>query len=379
MIKTRILLASVLKPVNDTRMFHKLGVSLSRLPATAVYICGFAAPQPAAPDNIFFYPLFAFRRLAPGRLLAPWRYLRLLFRVKPHLVVVGTFELLLPSLVYKLCHPCRLVYDIRENYYLNLKSQQVFPPLVRDVLAAAIRAIELLAAPAMSAFFLAEKSYRQELPFLGGKSLVLENKFKPYPGAAAPAPLSLPLRLPAEDIRLLYSGTISELYGVFEAIDLCCRLNACKPVFSLTIIGYCPQPKTLARVRAAIRDKPYICLAGGSHLVPHQQIVAAIQESHLGLLPYHPHPSLFNCRPTKLFEYLAAGLPVLVQHNPNWQPLIDNCAAGILIDYKHYDPAALLQQLAQRTFYAHKDLRAFTWEKEEEKLYHWMKQNDLGT
>src|SRR5687767_11228246 len=105
MIKTRILLASVLKPVNDARMFHKLGLSLSKLPGSEVHIAGFAAPIPAAPAHVFFHPLFAFRRLAAGRLLVPFRYLRLLFRVQPTVIVAGTFELLLPSLLYKLLRP----------------------------------------------------------------------------------------------------------------------------------------------------------------------------------------------------------------------------------------------------------------------------------
>lgn len=374
MIKTRILLASVLKPVNDTRMFHKLGLSLSHLPGTEVHICGFAAPQPAAPAHVFFHPLFSFRRLSWRRLLASWQYLRLLFQLKPALIIAGTFELLLPSLLYKLLHPCRVVYDIRENYYLNLRSQQVYPPLVRDLLAAGIRALEYLAAPALTAFFLAEKSYQQELPFLGHKHLVLENKFKPYGDAPCPGQATRPVTWPPGPVRLLYSGTISDLYGVFEAIALCHRLHRLEPVFTLTIIGYCPQHQTLERVQAAIRDKPYIHLVGGDQLVPHQQIVTAIRESHLGLLPYHPHPSLSHCRPTKLFEYLAAALPVLVQHNPYWEPLIREHAAGLVIDFLDYQPGALLQQLQASTFYPHQDLGEFCWAPEEQKLQQWMKE-----
>jgi glycogen synthase len=380
MITTRILLASVLKPVNDARMFHKLGISFSQLPGTEVHIAGFAAPLPAAPAHVFFHPLFSFRRLGAGRLLAPFRYLRLLFRLRPTLIVAGTFELLLPSLLYRLFSSCRVVYDVRENYYLNLKSQQVFPPLVRQVLALGVRALELAAAPAITAFFLAERSYQQELPFLGRRALVLENKFKPYgTGPAAPGPGQLPpaRTLSQRPVRLLYSGTISELYGVFDAIDLCARLHAVEPVFSLTIIGYCPQQAVRQRLQAAIRDKPYIRLVGGDHLVPHPHIVAAIRDSHLGLLPYHPHPSLSRCRPTKLFEYLAAALPVLVQQNPYWQPLIEDKNAGLGLDFRAYEARDLARQLFSRSFYGTQDLQDLYWESEEKKLYQWARQTIL--
>jgi glycogen(starch) synthase len=378
MIKTRILLASVLKPINDARMFHKLGISFSKLPGTEVHIAGFTAPLRPAPANIFFHPLFSFTRLGWARLLAPFRFLSLLLRVKPTIIVAGTFELLLPSLAYRLFHPCRVVYDIRENYYLNLRSQGVYPPLVRDILAASVRALEHLSAPFIAAFFLAERSYLQELPFLGGRSLILENKFKPYGAAPGPGPVS-PVTLGPGPIRLLYSGTISELYGVFEAIDLCYRLNQVKPVFSLTIVGHCPQPDILHRVQTAIRDKPYIRLEGGDHLVPHHRIIAAMRESHLGLLPYHPHPSLSRCRPTKLFEYLAAALPVLVQHNPYWQPLILEKEAGILLDFHAYQPADLVEQILTGTFYARKNLGDLYWDSEEQKLRHWINQTILSS
>jgi glycogen(starch) synthase len=378
MIKTRILLASVLKPVNDARMFHKIGVSLSKLPGFEVHIAGFRAPLPPAPANIFFHPLFSFNRLSLKRLLAPGQFLALLFRVRPTVVVAGTFELLLPGLLYKLFHPCQLVYDIRENYYLNLKSQQVFPPGVRDVLAGGIRALEQLAAPAVTTFFLAERSYQQELPFTNRRYLVLENKFKPY-DHAAPTPVSAGITLSGGPIRLLYSGTISELYGVFEAIDLCDRLNQADPVFTLTIIGHCPQQEVLEKVQAAIQGKPYIQLVGGARLVAHHLIIAAIRESQVGLLPYHPHPSLSRCLPTKLFEYLSAALPVLVEDNPYWRPLIEEKEAGIMLHYKSCQPADLLRQLRTATFYNRKDLQDLYWDSEEQKLHLWVKQTILKT
>lgn len=375
MITTRILLASVLKPINDTRMFHKLGLSLGKIPGTEVHIAGFAAPSPPAPPNLFFYPLFHFSRLSPGRLLASWRFLVLLFKLKPRLVVAGTFELLLPALVYKLLRPCHLVYDVRENYALNLRTQQVFPPLLRQVLAALVRALENFAAPYVHTFFLAEESYLRELPFAAGRPLVLENKFKPYgpeSGDAAARPERLSSRqLSHRPIRLLYSGTISRLYGVFEAIALCERLNQVAPGFTLTIIGYCPQPSVLLQVKAAIRDNPAIQLLGGGRLVPHPRIVEAIRESDLGLLPYHPHPSLFRCRPTKLFEYLAASLPVLVQHNPYWENMLKENEAGLMVDFGNYQPEDLYQALISTTFYSSSRPETVFWDSEETKLLSW--------
>jgi hypothetical protein len=135
----------------------------------------------------------------------------------------------------------------------------------------------------------------------------------------------------------------------------------------------------LEKVQAAIQGKPYIQLVGGARLVAHHLIIAAIRESQVGLLPYHPHPSLSRCLPTKLFEYLSAALPVLVEDNPYWRPLIEEKEAGIMLHYKSCQPADLLRQLRTATFYNRKDLQDLYWDSEEQKLHLWVKQTILKT
>ncbi|MDB5264130.1 MAG: hypothetical protein JWQ14_3413 [Adhaeribacter sp.] len=377
MKETRILLASVLKPVNDSRMFWKLGLSLAKLPGVQVQIAGFRAPLPPAPENILFYPIFKFKRLSLGRFTAPFLFFKLLWRLTPQVIILGTHELLLITLVYKIFRPCRIIYDVRENYYLNLTSQQIYSPFTSRVLAQVVRLTERMAAIYVSGFFLAEKSYAPELPFLDNKYIVLENKYKPITPFLPNQNLLSGRRLPAKDINLLYSGTISELYGVFRAVNLCEALNKIAPIFRLTIIGYCPETKVLEKLKALVSKNESITLIGGDELVPHDKIVAAIQESHMGLLPYQPHPSTFNCIPTKLFEYLGHALPVLVQQNPLWEDLINQYDAGLAIDYSHFETASLFQIIINKTYYQNQNLAGVYWQEEEAKLLHFMQKTIL--
>ncbi|KAA5547687.1 glycosyltransferase family protein [Adhaeribacter rhizoryzae] len=371
MKETRILLASVLKPINDSRMFRKLGLSLAKLPQTQIQIVGYAAPKPVAPENISFYPLFRFKRLSINRFLSSWRYFKLLLQVSPAVIIIGTHELLPATLLYKIFRKCRVVYDIRENYYLNLTTQGIYSPGLSRLLANIIRLTERLTAPFIDYFFLAEKSYATELPFLKEKYLILENKYQP----AAP-PINNDLssagqKISAKEINLLYSGTISELYGVFWAINLLEALNQVAPIFRLTIIGYCPQPEVLIKLKNRIAANSSINLIGGDYLVPHADILAAIQNSHVGLLPYQPHPSTFNCVPTKLFEYLGNALPVIIQRNPLWEELIRQYEAGLNINFQNFDAPAIYATLINQIFYGHKNLNTVFWQTEEEKLLHW--------
>ncbi|PIQ20564.1 MAG: glycosyltransferase [Cytophagales bacterium CG18_big_fil_WC_8_21_14_2_50_42_9] len=369
MIKTRLLLASLLKPVNDSRFYEKLGLSIGKLPTVEVHISGYNSPIPSgAPQNLFFHPLFCFRRLSLGRIFAQFIYLKFLFRLKPQVIIIGTHELLLSSLLYKAFYSCLLIYDVRENYYLNLTSQHIYTPIISRLAAHFIRFIEKITAPFISTFFLAEESYAKELPFIGNKFLVLQNKYKPAAPYALPQ-TSSGICIPANgNVNLLYSGTISELYGIFEAIWLADALHQISPRYTLTIIGYWPQATIGQRIKELIHHKPFITLLGGDEMVPHTDIIQAIDAAHVGLLPYYPHPSLIHCLPTKLFEYLAHALPIIVQQNPVWENIIIAHQAGFSINFQDFDPLAIIKSLEENTFYRHVALNDVYWQSEEDIL-----------
>jgi glycosyltransferase involved in cell wall biosynthesis len=332
-----ILLASVLKPVDDTRMLGKFARTLAALGAR-VAVAGRGSVASSLPGNISQHPIFWGGRLSLGRLGAQVRYWRLLRQLRPALVVVHAPELLPLTLLWRaLGRNRQFIYDIRENYALNVSTQGVYAGLMRRTLASGLRWVEGLAARRAAALTLAEESYAAELPFLRllppSRVVVLENKYQPAPTEQLPT-TPRPLPAPTKPLRLLYSGTISELNGLRAAVGLAEILHVSWPGGAqLTIIGFCQRPELLAELaRWQAQGRP-INVLGGTTAVPHAAIVAQISRSHLGMALYEPHPSTWRCRPTKLFEYLAHGLPVVIPENPLWQALISQYDAGLSGDF----------------------------------------------
>lgn len=368
MSEKRILLASLLKPINDTRLYAKLGLSLSKINGASIHIAAYEAPIPGgAPANLHFHPIFRFERLSSGRLTAQRAYYRLLQHIRPHLVVVSTHELLLATLLYKARYGgVRIVYDIQENYSLNLRSQHNYSWPLKHLLALSIRGIEKTTASSIDHFLLAERSYADELSFLGNRYTFIENKYKPGQELQT---LAIPVALPTTGpLRLLYSGTIAEEYGVWEALELAKQLQVVRPETKLTIIGYCAISHTLAKLQQVCQTLPFVELVGGNQLVPHQEILQQIQKSHIGLLPYRPNASTFRCIPTKLYEYMAHGLPILIQKNPLWQGIVEGNDAGRAVDFSRINVEELTQELSARNFYKQGIPTTIYWESEEEKL-----------
>jgi hypothetical protein len=388
-----ILLASVLKPVDDTRMLGKFARTLAALGARVAVAGRASASTSPLPARISQHAIFEGGRLSLGRLAAQVRYWRLLGQLRPRLVVVHAPELLPLTLLWRaLGRQRQFIYDIRENYALNVSTQGVYGGLAQHGLASGLRWVEGLAARRAAALTLAEASYAAELPFLGllpSRVVVLENKYQPAPTEQLPtAPRPLPP--PNEPLRLLYSGTISELNGLRAAVGLAEALHAGWPGGALLIlIGFCQRPELLAELARWQAQGLPIELIGGVTAVPHAAIVAEIRRSHLGLALYEPHPSTWRCRPTKLFEYLAHGLPVLIPENSLWEALITEHDAGLSGDFSPAQlpttAASLLAELRARAqgpaggFYRHGlPGEEVLWASEGKKLGHLLESLGLG-
>jgi len=342
MKKRRIVIASVLKPVDDTRMFEKMGMTLADSGHYEIFIIGYPSIAVPAYTNIHLLPLTAFPRISFDRLLAPFKILRILHQVKPQILIVNTHELLIVACLNRIFFGTKIIYDIRENYYRNVLYTESFAVLLRPFLAGWVRLKEKLVSPLFHHFFLAESGYQKEMNFFRNRATLIENKAKVTDGLVR-------VREPGK-IRMLFSGTLAETTGVFQAIALAIKLHALNEAIQLTLIGYCAKPETLKRILDQIKEADFIHLHGGDRLVPHPEVAAAIYSSDFGIVCYPPSRHTENAIPTKLYEYLAAGLPILLQHHRPWVELASRHQACIAIDVPTVDPHALLLQM-QSPFY----------------------------
>lgn len=321
-IKKRIVLASVLKPVTDTRMFEKLGRTLAMCQENDVHLIGFPAKVTFA-ENISFHSIYTkpFKRLSLKRLLAPLKILIIFFRLRPNTIIITTHELLLQGVLYKLLTGTRLYYDVQENYYYNIRYTSAFPVLLRFPLAAYVRLKELLLSRVVDYYFLAEKGYYEELQF-ARPCVVLENKLS----KAYVAEPKNPNRL-----HFLFTGTLAETTGVLEAIRLVKELHRLNDQVQLTIIGHVTTKKFLDKLNKMVADSTFIHLTANLFPIPHTSILHAISIAGTGIIIYPTNPSTRSSVPTKLYEYLGMKLPVLIRHNEPSHQLVKQCKGGIIL------------------------------------------------
>ncbi len=360
--KRRIVLASILKPVDDTRMFWKMGISLAQAGLYEVIIVGYPPSSTPSFSAVQFISFGAFPRISYKRVLAKWNVFLKVWKLKPDILIFNTHELLLPAVLLKICLGTTIVYDLQENYYRNILHSGSFPWVVRWPLAFLVRFKEKLLAPSIDHFFLAEKAYEGEFRFHRGGWTVIENKgltpalsggeggMQHFSEGDDSSPL---LRRGAggETLRLLFSGTLAESTGVFQAIQLAKELHLLDASITLNIIGHATLQRVQKKILNEIQGNEYICLIGGDRLVPHSDIMKAIHQADAGIISYPPSHHTKNSHPTKLFEYLSAQLPIILERHWPWTEHYLQYQPFIFFDFSKPDYPALLHELKTKQCY----------------------------
>lgn len=364
MKKTKVVVASLLKPIDDTRMFEKFGLSMAETNKYDINIIGFDSKNITSTHGITFHPTEPFDRVSLKRILQHWKTFKKLLKLKPEVVIVNTHELLFAATFSKILTGSKFIYDIRENYAKNIKETNVFPWIARAPLAAWVRLKEWINKPFVDQFILAERIYEQQLPFLSKHTVIIENKYAPQNEESTAQRNTDP-----SQIDLLFSGTISESNGVFDAIDITKSLHLCDPKVRLKIVGYCALKRDLVRLQQEIEAHDFIELIGGDFLVPHTKIVEAIQKADFGFVLKKPNNGMNDEKIlTRLFEYTANKLPMLLLNNPKWVEFCNQFNAAIQVDPEDFHAKTLLDAMKNTDFYTKGNTENSLWATEKPKL-----------
>lgn len=226
----------------------------------------------------------------------------------------------------------RLVYDMHENYRAK-------GPLVGRTL----RALERWGFRGGDHVLLAEESYRSIVEGHAVPRTYLPNYFRPI-GGEAPGAVSPERKSPPT--RLLYTGTLSESRGLRTMVELAARIRRSDRPETLELVGVCrfEDQRTWAEERIhAERLDGVVERVGWDRYVPPSRMSAHYREADVGLALFEPHPNYRDTLPTKFYEYLHYGLPLICSDVPRWRQFVDRHDCGAVVPPG--DPEAVLDVL----------------------------------
>jgi len=151
-----------------------------------------------------------------------------------------------------------------------------------------------------------------------------------HPRASGPVPFT-----PPPGTTAVFAGAFRSWHGaILLARAIRTLRDRGRTDISGLFIGDGPE---LSAVRAEAAGLDHVVFAGA---IPHERMPAALATAHIGVAPFdieaHKPLSLgFYWSPLKLFEYMAAGLPVVAPAVARIPQLVGHQREGLL-----YDPAA---------------------------------------
>jgi glycosyltransferase involved in cell wall biosynthesis len=247
----------------------------------------------------------------------------------PELIPVGLFLKFLGA---------KVVYDVHECYPASIKKNEWLPPFMRNVVAGIFDLFEKICHCFFDAIVTATEDIARR--FRSDKAVVIHN----YPilnyaiGRADHRSLN-------EDHTAIYAGALSRTRGISEIVRSLGYIDKGSKV-RLKLLGMFTEPDFEEEVRN-IKCFSKVDFIG---LVPHEEVYSHLLSAEIGLVVLHPTPGYITSMPIKMFEYMAAELPIIASDFPLWKEIVEGNNCGLTVDpMKPQKIAEAIEYLLERS------------------------------
>ncbi|MEN2667732.1 glycosyltransferase [Listeria aquatica] len=261
----------------------------------------------------------------------------------------------------------KVIFDMHENFPKAIESKEWLPKILRKSFKKIISFLEPKFLNQMSGVIFAEKSYKKDYS-LQVKTVDIYNL--PHdPGFMEHNKNAL--------FTMTYVGGITKIRGAMEMIQLVHFMRSKqKKVVQLRLIGPIDEglKKTLQNYSITHGIDQQIQFLGR---LGYREIWEELRQTDLGLCLLHPVPNYVESLPTKFFEYMAAGVPIVASNFPLWEEFFAINHVGLTCSpYQIEQLAGELAEIIETDdllkFWANEGRRRFLedycWEQEEAKL-----------
>lgn len=261
--------------------------------------------------------------------LGAWRMWQAVRRAQPKVAHFHDPELIPAGLLLKLSG-VRVVYDVHEDVPRQILGKFWLPASFRKPVAWAMEAVEWLAGRCFDAVVPATPKIAERFP--GGKTVVVQN-FPLLEELVVPDSVPYDERPP----HFAYVGGITQARGAKEMVAAIGKVSCGDAVLRLAGAF---SPQTLQAEVETLAGWNRVDFLGWAD---RKQVAELLGNVCAGLVLFHPGPNHCSAQPNKMFEYMAAGLPVIASDFALWREIVDGAGCGLLVD--PLDPDAIARAM----------------------------------
>lgn len=276
---------------------------------------------------------------------------------------------LLPIALVLRCMGRQIIYDAHEDVPRQILSKPWIKPWVRHAIAWPFERLENFVARRCAVVVGATPYIARRYAAQGIRSIDVNNY--PIPGelGATTEQADPPDNFAGKPRTICYIGGITRMRGAVEMLEALGKTDA-----RMVLAG----PMESDALHAELATMPAWKQVDYRGVLDRGAIRDVLHESQLGLVLLHPIPNYLDALPVKMFEYMAAGLPVLASDFPLWRAILDTSGAGVCVDPQDTDRIAQAIEMMlnlpddQRRSMRRASLAAvrdsYNWKNEEAKL-----------
>lgn len=350
---------------NDTRIFYKECISLTE----AGYQVSLVAPNAEEGTHNGVYVISVEKkktsRLYRATILA-WKVMRKALKTKAKIIHFHDPELIWVGLILHFFHRKVVIFDVHENLTAQIQDKKWLK--FKKLIAWLYGILERFS----SRFFhivIAEESYRYLFEKRAKSLTVVLN----FPEVDKLKELALTER--SDENGILYIGVVSEIRGIFQIIEALNILKQRVVPFTFHCVGPIEEGlmDKLEPFEAYQNVKKDIIFYGRKPMFEAYKLTS---HSKLALSLLHPTPNYIRSYSTKIFEYMAIGLPFVVSDFPLYSFVkerkigycvdpFDCVKIADIFEYLLSDSEEISLHIEEAKVAVKKD---FSWESQSEKL-----------
>ena len=259
----------------------------------------------------------------------------------------------------------KVIFDVHENIALQIKDKKFIPFFLRSIISMIYRKYEISVLKKFDALILAEQSYLNYYSNLNTKTQVVLNM----------PDLNLLKNFKSIDRKkneIFYIGGISNLRGFDVTIDAIKILKEKFPDIMMHYIG--PYSSKLVNSADIYKIENNIKFYGS---MPLEKGLEYSRGSKIGISILKPIKNYTESFSTKIFEYMAVGLPVVTSNFKLYKNIIEKYKCGICVNPLNFKEIAdaieyiiknpiTAKQMGLNGIKATEEM--FNWEKEKKKM-----------
>lgn len=210
----------------------------------------------------------------------------------------------------------KVIYDSHEDMPRAILGKEWIPQNIRKIISYLSEVVENFCARQLSAVIGATPRITKRFEVIASKAVNVNNYpiLKDYdfdPGWST------------KKDEFCFTGGVSRERGIIPLIEATGMMN-----YKFNLVGKFNDNALYEKVKSM----PGWSKVNEVGWVDRREVNENLRRSKVGLLNVFHIPNAEGAQPNKLFEYLAAGIPVIISDNPHWQSFINRYRCGIAVD-----------------------------------------------